>query len=386
MKRLLWIGDAACDSGFARCTHYTLEAIRQKYDVTVLGLNYRGDPHTYPYPIYPAWPGGDMFGIGRVVEMVRKVRPHVVVIQNDPWNIPAYVAEIDRIKDTPRPVLVGAIAVDSKNVRGRAMNGLDRVVFWTEFAQYESIRGGFTKPSGIVPLGVDLNIYRPQDREESLNWIGLPDNVKQGFIVGNVNRNQPRKRLDLTLRYFAEWVHGFDVQDAFLYLHVAPTGDMGYDIDNLAAYYNLHGRIINADPGVFHGASEETLAKTYSIFNVQVSTTVGEGWGLTTMEGMACGVPQIVPDWSALGEWAKPAANLIRCQPVCGLNKMNQIGGEVDGERFVYALDQLYSNPALRETYRSKGLDLVSQPQYRWENIAAAFTKEVDTAVESADA
>ncbi len=201
-----------------------------------------------------------------------------------------------------------------------------------------------------------------------------------------MNRNQPRKRLDLTLRAFAEWVHGFDVPDAFLYLHVAPTGDMGYDIDNLAAYYNLHGRIINADPGVFHGASEETLAKTYGIFDVQISTTVGEGWGLTTMEGMACGVPQIVPDWSALGEWAAPAAKLIRCQPVCGLNKMNQIGGEVSVDNMVTALDHMYHNRTTREIYRDKGLDLVKESRFRWENIAEAFTKEIDTAVESADA
>src|SRR5580765_6972456 len=91
MRRLLWIGDAACASGFARCTHYTLDALRQSWDIVVLGLNYMGDPHDYPYKIYPCFSGGDLFGIGRIPELVQKYRPEVVVIQNDPWNIPQYM-------------------------------------------------------------------------------------------------------------------------------------------------------------------------------------------------------------------------------------------------------------------------------------------------------
>lgn len=386
MKRLLWIGDAACDSGFARCTHNTLEALRQHYEVSVLGLNYRGDPHKYPYDIYPAWAGGDMFGIGRTDELVRRLRPHVVVIQNDPWNIPVYVQAIDQAKDVPRPVLVGAIAIDGGNCRGWALNGLNHCIFWTKYAQYEALRGGYVGTSGIVPLGVDLDIYKPGDREEALKWIGLPENVCKGFIVGNVNRNQPRKRLDLTIKYFAEWVHERGIDDAYLYLHVAPTGDIGYDINNLVAYHGLHGRVVNADPGVWHGASEETLAKTYRIFDCQVSTSVGEGWGLTTMEGMACGVPQIFPKWSALGEWAALAGMACPCEEVASLNKVNVMGGLVDKSWFIASLQTMYSHPDVRQSYREVGLELVSQPQYRWSNIAEAFTKEVLSAVESADA
>lgn len=385
MKKLLWIGDAACDSGFARATHYTLEALRQKYEITVLGLNYRGDPHDYPYKIYPAWAGGDMFGVGRIKDMLTKVRPAVVVIQNDPWNIPVYTKAIEQVKEVPRPTLIGAIAIDGKNQRGWALNDLDHCIFWTKFAQYEAVKGGYTKTSSIVPLGVDLGIYQPGDRHEALEWIGLPAEVEKGFIVGNVNRNQPRKRLDLTVRYFAEWIHSKGIDDAYLYLHVAPTGDMGYDLDQLAAYYGLHGKLIMADPGVFHGSSEETMAKTYRCFDVQVNTGVGEGWGLTAMEGMACGVPQILGDWSAFSEWAKTSARMVPCDPVCSLNKVNIIGGEIRGADFIQALDDLYRDQPKRDYYRAQGLRLVNRPDFRWENIAATFTNEVNAAVDKAD-
>jgi D-inositol-3-phosphate glycosyltransferase len=101
-----------------------------------------------------------------------------------------------------------------------------------------------------------------------------------------------------------------------LYLHVCPTGDVGYGIDQLAKYYNLKGRVILAQPGVYHGSTDDEMALTYRAANVGISTTQGEGWGLTTMEGMACGLPQIVPDWSALGEWAAPAAYLVPCSRI----------------------------------------------------------------------
>src|SRR6185369_9240352 len=98
-------------SGFARCTHHTLEEVRKTWDVHVLGLNYRGDPHDYPYPIYPAALGrvDDLFGLNRVSPMVQKLRPDVVVVQNDPWNLPMYM---ELLRHVPT---IGALAVDGLN-------------------------------------------------------------------------------------------------------------------------------------------------------------------------------------------------------------------------------------------------------------------------------
>jgi hypothetical protein len=92
-KRLLWVGDAGVPSGFARATHAILDTLRHHYDVTVLGMNYLGDPEVrrlYPYDIYPAAPGGDGLGVGRLVWVCDRVHPDVIVIQNDGWFIPYY--------------------------------------------------------------------------------------------------------------------------------------------------------------------------------------------------------------------------------------------------------------------------------------------------------
>jgi D-inositol-3-phosphate glycosyltransferase len=378
VRRLLWIGDAGCDSGFARCTHHTLEVLRRGWDVSVLGLNYRGDPHGYPYPIFPAAIGGDFFGVRRLPEMLTKVQPEMIVIQNDPWNIPAYVSEL---KGRYTGKIVGAVAVDGKNCRGDALNGLTRAIFWTQFAQHEALLGGMTIPSGVVGLGVDLSIYKPASRTAARHAVGLPGVPDNAFIVGNVNRNQPRKRLDLTIAYVGEWVRMRGLRDVFLFLHVAPTGDHGYDCEQLACYHNLRGRLIFSEPEVWKGLAEEDLALTYQTFDVQLSTSQGEGWGLCTMEGMACGIPQIVPDWSALGEWPGDAVMKVPCPTsITTPGRINSIGGVADMTAVIAALDTMYDSHhgQVWARYRQRGLGTVREDRFRWENVGLAFAEELD--------
>jgi D-inositol-3-phosphate glycosyltransferase len=370
MKRLLWVGDAVVSSGFARSTKYILDVLRENWQIAVLGLNYNGDPHDAPYVVYPCWPGGDAFGLGRIKQLVAELKPDLIVLQNDPWNIPEYLKRIP--KEIP---VIAVCPVDGKNCRGAGLNGCAAVIFWTEFGLHEARLGGFTKPGYVIPLGVDLDIYKPKDKQVAREYLKLPYQMQQGFIVGNVNRNQPRKRLDLTIAFFCEWVKMRHVEDAYLYLHVAPTGDAGYDVVQLMHYYGLKGRLILNIPEIGYGETEQDLAETYATFDVQVNTGQGEGWGLTTLEGMACGIPQIVPDWSALGEWAAPAAKMIDCTSIAVTpNNINVVGGIPDQDQFMLALHELYlSGQDYRDKFSRRGIELANQPQYRWRNIGEKF-------------
>jgi glycosyltransferase involved in cell wall biosynthesis len=376
VKKLLWIGDAAVATGFARCTHKTLETLKDHWDVSVLGLNYRGDPHSYPYLIYPCWIGGDAFGVGRVGELCRKIRPDVVVIQNDPWNISAYLDPL--VNALPiSPKIVAVMPVDGKNVAQAAvLNRLDHAIFWTEFGAGEANRGGYNGPVSVIPLGIDLELYKPIPQDEARASF-LPSALKDAFIVGCLNRNQPRKRLDLLIEYFAEWVKRYGRTNAYLFLHVCPTGDLGYDVKQLMKYYGFTGnnrRLILSEPDIGQGIPEEDLPKVYSTFDVQLSTTQGEGWGLTTMEGMACGVPQIVPDWSALGEWTGQCAFKVPCRSTAVTpNFVNVVGGIPGKEETVECLDMLYRSKERRQEMSLLGLQLVQRPEFQWSNIGQRF-------------
>jgi D-inositol-3-phosphate glycosyltransferase len=389
-RRLLWVGDAGVATGFERCTRRMLPEVSKKFDVHVLAIGYDGDPHTMkddagrPYELYPAVTGGDGLGIGRMTELIGKLGPSVCVIQNDPWNFPRY---LPRAGNCP---VVGIVAVDGKNCRGTMLNGLASAIFWTQFGAEQARLGGYSGPTAVVPLGVDLDIYRPLDKAairermqlpQILAARGLPEDT---FIVGVVGRNHLRKRLDLTVRYFAEWVHSRKIADAALWVQQAPTGDSAFDLLQLGHYYHIADRLIlpHVDSKSLQGVPEPVLARIYNVFDAMLTTTQGEGWGLPCMEGMACGVPQIVPDWAALAEWTQEAVLRVPCTTFAATpGGVNVIGGIADELMTIGALDRLYRDKEACTELTRAGLALVSLPEYRWPAIGSAICAEVERAL-----
>lgn len=373
---LLWIGDAVAHTGFATVTHGVLQHLHDLWDVHVIGINYRGDPHTYPYTIWPASRGGeeDLYGIRRLPELLRRLQPAVVCILNDPWVVTYYLPVLQEYKKHRAVRLYAYVPVDGYNIDRRfsvPLNELDAVVTYTEFGYQQLKQGGYTKQKYVIPHGVDLSVFHPVPKNEARALLQL-DN--QWFIVGLVNRNQPRKRLDLAFDYFSQWVA--DKPDTVrLYYHGA-VQDVGWDIIGMAEFYGIQDRLIltSLELTAAAGLSVEQLRTIYSAFDVQISTTMGEGWGLTTMEGMACGVPQIVPEWSALAEWPRSAVRLVPCTGrLMHTGGINTVGGIVDKDMFIRALDDLYTNEHVRNQLRSASLALVQQPVFRWKNISQRF-------------
>lgn len=379
-RKCLLIGDAVASTGFARMNHAYVDGLRAAgWEVSMLGINYTGDPHPYPYDIYPPFAlglGGDAFGVKRMVGLIKKIRPDVVCVTQDPWNVPFYMK---RVGNTP---MVASVAVDGLNCRGAGMNGLAGAVFWTQFGLNQARLGGYSGQARVIPLGVDLEVFSPMDRRQARAEVKLSDDLKDSFIVGAVGRNQPRKRLDLTMMYFAEWVKRFKREDALLFLHVGPTGEDAFDLEQLGQYLQISNKLIIAQPDVGSGVSLAGLARMYSMFDCMISTTQGEGWGLTHMEAMACGVPCILPDWAALGEWAAPAARLVACSSVaCTINGINAVGGIMDQAGAISALEQVYSDRQLQGEMRVNGYKLVREPQYRWDDIGIKFAEAVEAAL-----
>jgi D-inositol-3-phosphate glycosyltransferase len=375
--RLLWIGDAGQPTGFERVTRGVLSHLVDAWDVAVLGVNYHGDPHGYPFEVFPADPhgAGDVWGFGRVSKLVDYVKPDVIVMNNDPWNVADLLGVL---KDSPVPI-VGYMPIDGKNVHGALLNKLALAIFYTQFGATEAMAGGYAGPIAIIPHGVDP-IFRPIPQAEARHALGLDAGLPaDAFLVGNVNRNQPRKRLDLTISYFAEWARELP-PNVFLFLHCSPRGDLGWNVLQLAKYFGIEKRLaltsLTLTPD--RGVANEKLALVYNAFDVQISTTLGEGFGLTTLEGMACGIPQIVPDWSALGEWPGDAVWRVPCSSisVTPMN-INVIGGVPDRAAFVAALDRAYRHADERADMAARARALASQDAFTWPDVAAAFDRSL---------
>jgi glycosyltransferase involved in cell wall biosynthesis len=372
---LLWIGDALVPTGFATVTHSVLDHLRQDWDVVVSGVNYDGAPHDLPYRVMPAWQGGDMWGMNRFQALCAEFAPAAVVINNDWWN----VAEFVKLAPEGVPV-VGYMPVDGGNLDPAAVRELNRLhaaVWYTGFGHREAVKAGFRGKRHVIPHGIDTGVFQPMNRVEARQLLDL--NVpRSAFIAGNLNRNQPRKRLDLTIEIFADWVRSHAVTDAFLLLHCARK-DTGWDLHRVAEYHGVADRLLlTGSEGIRDLQATHHLQFIYNSLDVQMSTTLGEGWGLTTMEGMACGIPQIVPDSSALAEWAEPAVK-IPCSRMLMNPEINTTGALVDHAPFVAALDALYRNKVARAELAARSVQHVRQDGFTWNSIARQFNAVLKT-------
>ncbi len=54
------------------------------------------------------------------------------------------------------------------------------------------------------------------------------------------------------------------------------------------------------------GMPIENVAQVYAAADLLITTTLGEGWGLSVTEAMACGTPVLVPNHSSLQEIIGP--------------------------------------------------------------------------------
>jgi glycosyltransferase involved in cell wall biosynthesis len=98
------------------------------------------------------------------------------------------------------------------------------------------------------------------------------------------------------------------------------------------------------------------------------------------MEGMACGVPQIVPAWAALAEWAKPAIQ-VPCSVQLAHPGISTIGALPDKAPFIAALHELYRNQEMRREISARGLHFVRQPEFSWPTVARQMESVMEKAL-----
>ena len=84
-----------------------------------------------------------------------------------------------------------------------------------------------------------------------------------------------------------------------------PKDPMGWDLRMIFSQTALvEGRDFMFPPedDFNRGAEKSKLNRIYNAMDVFLTTTTGEGWGLTITEAMACGVPVIAPAHTSINE------------------------------------------------------------------------------------
>ena len=385
MSKILWYGDACSNTGFARVTHSVLDILKDEHEIVVLGINYTGDPHNYPYKVYPACPSGssDRFGIGRVPEIIDREKPDVVICLNDIWIVNQFWERCQFLKDQIGFKFLAYFPVDSESYFPdmlRHIKHWDLAITFTVPSAHRVIHGGAEAPRlAVLPHGVDIGRFYPLDRDEARDKLGLP---KDKFIVLNANRNQPRKRIDLTIKAFAEF--SLDKPDTMLYLHMG-SKDMGWDILSLFKHEMQKlgledaNRLVMTSSNInyINAPSDELLNTIYNACDVGINTADGEGWGLVSFEHASCRKPQVVPAHTACKDIWENAAELIPISTWVVDKDLGVERGLVNVSAASARLSDLYYDKQTYDEVAEECFKVTQRPEYRWESVAAGFSAAI---------
>ena len=295
MSKILWYGDACSNTGFARVTHSILDHLSKEHEIVSFGINYQGDPHSYPFKIYPASAHNpqDRFGIGRIQQIVEIERPDYIICLNDLWIVNQVWERVHLLKDQFKFKFIAYFPTDSEWYPMPMLRYIEHwdfaITFTPEQAQRLMSHGIKPKKLGVIPHGLDQGKFHVIERDEARKRLGLP---LDKFIVFNGNRNQPRKLIDQTIKAFAEFAK--DKEDALLYLNMGEK-DLGWAITEL---FETEMRRRGADPtaklavtpGINYMAAppDEQLNLIYNAVDIGINTANGEGWGLVPFEHAMC--------------------------------------------------------------------------------------------------
>jgi len=333
------------------------------------------------------------FGYSMVADIVQKERPDVVFIYND-------IGVVNNYLDKIAPLRYGTGSLSFK-----IWTYLDQVyecqfVHNLEIAQKETDRFfTFTKewrdvlkrqnvsrPIDVLLHGYDPTIFSSITKAEARAELSIPNDA---FLFISLNRNQPRKRLDLLIMAFVELITKHPAKPLFL-MCVCDKGEKGGGFplfEIFAREIKIRGlpveqfanRLLVTPKEMSY--SDEDIGKFYKIADVGVSTADGEGFGLCAFEQMGQGIPQVLTNVVGHREYCKPDNSILvnatfrGYLPLC----MSNLGGEtssVDYREFAKALETYVFNDEIRLIHGFNAKKTVEQ--YSWPNVMTGFIKRLE--------
>ena len=408
--KIFWYSDFLRHTGFGNVAEELVSRLNKtgKYTIVVLGINYHGVPYCTPkseyyhlrdIPVYPAFSAGaraSLFGYDVLESFLRSQEFDIFFSLQDAFNLIPMHDVISKTKKIKGYKYILYFPVDGdikKTWVEKAIKLADKPITYTEFGKQKVKEKNEFVNVDVIPHGVDLEKFKPfSTPKERTNfrseYFGIGEEV---FLISNVNRNQPRKDLPRTILAFKKFCEQNKNINAKLYLHCHPRDEAGHRLHEFSENYlpeSLWDRIIMPPEDLMsgNGVSSEVLRKIYASSDMVTSTAFGEGWGLSTVEAMACKVPVVMPNNSATTEIV--GANNERGYLVKsgGDNLSDYITLKFDNEllRPLTDIDDLVKNWKYvydnREEAKSKAEEAYKWLQeYTWDKVAKKWEDVFDS-------
>jgi len=384
--KVLWWSDFLRHTGFGNVAEEIVSRLYAtgKYEFAVIGINHMGVPYCTPssdyyhlkdIPVYPAFTGGpnsSLFGYDVVGDFLKTQKFDVFFALQDSFNLIPLKEDIIEARKKRKFKYILYFPVDGGVKEEWVEDGIkiaDIPVTYTEYGVKEIEKYNKFINLKVIPHGIDLAKFYPFKTEEERNTFRMEHfNIgPETFLITNVNRNQPRKDLPRMILAFGEFCKRNRDIKAKLYLHCISNDGAGHKLHEFTKQYlprELHERIVmpSASSMGGNGVPVAILNKVYGASDIITSTTLGEGWGLSTGEAMACKTPVVMPNNSAspalIGE-NEERGYLVKC------------GGDINNY-FV----QRYDNELMRPLTDIHDLISIWEHIYRHPNEAKLKAEE----------
>lgn len=238
-------------------------------------------------------------------------------------------------------------------MEGEAVQQCHRIITATEKEKGEIVRhyGAVPEKVGVVPCGVNMELFQPSDKRVARQQLGL----KGEKILLFVGRIDPLKGIERLLQALPQLK---DEKRARLLI-------VGGDEDGRDTVPRLRAMAqgLNLGERITFGSrvKHEALPLYYSAADVTVVPSYYESFGLVALESLACGTPVVTTDVGDMKRIIRQGVNGY----VLADNDPRELAEKIDG---------LLSR--LQPTLESAGSIRESVRDYSWENIAAAIAGE----------
>jgi glycosyltransferase involved in cell wall biosynthesis len=338
------------------------ELTRRGYDVTALGVGYRGEEHHFPYRIVPLPRQSFTQGVKvMLANLVREQLCDAVIVVLDP---PMIIKTLGTQPTVDLP-FYGVFPVEAPPLTSNwstALYQLAGCFVISKFGTQECLKVGLD--ASYVAIPVDTQSWRPPATDERAairKALGIAEGQR---VVLTVAENQERKNLSAALEIISR------MKDVAYFMVTRRDSGVGWYLDDYINELGLQKSVSIVEKGI----PFKQLWSLYAAADAFLITSKAEGLGMPVLEAMSCGVPVVAPDHTSFHEHLSDGRGYL---VPCEYENREPFGNEwryyVDVEAGAFILESALSNKD--ESVRGKAMEYVEART--WDQVGEVICRKL---------
>jgi glycosyltransferase involved in cell wall biosynthesis len=267
-------------------------------------------------------------GLYDLERIIVQVSPDIVLTINDNGvliNQLAVLNEIETKHPHIRPKKIAYMPIDCYDFPRNFFDGLtgyDMLITMTQLGRQEIEKTGYKRPVEVLNHSIDNRSFYPLSERAELRRKWFPSEFLDRYIILNSNKNQNRKRLDITIEIYKTLIDRNLPVALILKTSKLPSInnggiDLDKEIEAMPLKYRRYLFIMERK------LTLNELNELYNCIDVNINTSIGEGWGIVPCEVGLCGIPQLVPNSTSYPE-IFDRESLVNCKDILRIVAMNE--------------------------------------------------------------